>query len=62
MTKKETLRMNSLIAENAMLKEEISKQLGHYGDILSNKITLEARIQTLREVMDWPIGEEYNIE
>ena len=59
MTKKETLRMNNLIAENIRLQDEITKHLGMYGDLLRETISLRARIETMREVMNWPIGSEH---
>lgn len=59
MTKKEQLRMNNLIAENVRLKDELNKQFRVYGDSLTEKVCLQARIETMREVMAWEIGEEY---
>lgn len=59
MTKKEQLRMNNLIDENMRLKGELSKQFRIYGDSLAEKVCLQARIETIRQVMAWEMGEEY---
>lgn len=59
MNRKEALRMDNLIAENVRLKDELSKQFRIYGDSLAEKVCLQARIDTLREVMAWEIGVEY---
>lgn len=59
MTRKEALRMDNLIIENIRLKDELNKHFRIYSDTLAEKVCLQARIETMREVMDWKIGEEY---
>lgn len=62
MTKKESMRMDMLIAENIRLRDEVNKHMRIYGDILGEVVSLRTRIETMREVMDWPIGDEYKAE
>lgn len=59
MTKKESLRMDELIVENIRLRNEINKHLRVYGELLGEYISLKARLETLHDVMNWPIGTEY---
>lgn len=59
MTKKEQLRMDNLIIENIRLKDELNKHFRIYGDTLNENVCLRARIETMREVMGWPIGADY---
>lgn len=59
MNKKEALRMDNLILENIRLKDELNKHFRIYSDTLSENVCLKARIDTLREVMNWDVGEEY---
>lgn len=61
MTKKEQIRLDKLIAENLRLKEELSKHFRIYSDTLSENICLKARIDTLRDVISWDIGSEYDL-
>lgn len=62
MTKKEALRMDNLILENIRLKDELNKHFRIYGDTVAELVSLKARIDTLREVMNWEIGAEYEIK
>ena len=58
MTRKEALKMDSLVDENAKLRDQISRHMSIYGDCLCDIIALKSRIETMREVMAWPIGVE----
>ena len=60
MTRKEALRMDNLIAENIRLKDEINKHFRVYGDLLADKVCIEARLETIQEVLKWPLGLEYD--
>jgi len=59
MTRKEQLRMDNILAENALLKEELNTHLRIYSGTLSELVQLKARIETLREVIGWPMGAEH---
>jgi len=59
MTRKEQLRMDNIIKENAMLKEKMSEHLRIYADMLNENVCLKARLETLSEVMGWPMAGEF---
>lgn len=59
MTKKEALRIDNLIAENIGLQDEINKHMRVYGELLSEVVCLRSRIETISEIISWPIGHEY---
>ena len=58
MTRKEQLKMNALLAENAALKDEITNHFRVYGDLLGEKISLQTRLDTIHEVLNWSLGAE----
>jgi len=60
MTRKEQLRMDNIIKENAMLKEKMSEHLRIYSDTISENVCLKARLETLSEVMGWPMAAEFD--
>lgn len=59
MTKKEQLRMDAIISENAQLRNELDKHFKVYSETMGEVVSLRARIETMREVMGWPIGCEH---
>jgi len=59
MTKKEQLRMDNLIHQNILLQDKINQHMKIYAEVLGENVDLKARIETMREVMNWRIGAEY---
>ena len=43
-----------------MLKEKMSEHLRIYADMLNENVCLKARLETLSEVMGWPMAAEYD--
>jgi hypothetical protein len=61
MTKKEQLKMNCMIREIDELRKANTKHLHVYATMQTEIISLRARLETLREVMDYPVGWEYEV-
>ena len=59
MTRKEQLKMNALLAENDALKAEITNHFRIYGELLGEKVSLQTRLDTIHEVLNWSLGAEY---
>ena len=61
MTKKEQLRMRELEGRIAGLEQRNADLIRGYGEVASELIEYKARLESIREVMAWPLGEEYAI-
>ena len=61
MTKKEQLRMRELEGRIAGLEQLNADLIRGYGEVASELIEYKARLESIREVMAWPLGEEYTI-
>ena len=61
MTKKEQLRMRELEGQIAGLEQRNAEMMRGWGDLASECIEYKARLESIREVIAWPLGEEYTI-
>ena len=61
MTKKEQLRMRELEGRIAGLEQRNAEITKAWSRLASECIEYKARLESIREVMAWPLGEEYAI-
>ena len=61
MTKKEQLRMRELEGRIAGLEQRNAEITKAWSRLASECIEYKALLESIREVMAWPLGEEYTI-